>query len=236
MGDNVWRTEQEWPLARAQDRDIYFHSAGKANSLNGDGLLSVDAPTQEPPDVYLYDPRDPVPTQGGPLCCIQAFVPGGAYDQQEIESRSDVLVYSTSPLESDLEVTGPVSLTLYAASSAPDTDFTAKLVDVAPCGCARNLTDSIIRARYRMSTDTPQPIEPGQVYKYEIDLVATSNVFKKGHRIRLEVSSSNFPRFDRNPNTGKQPWEESAPAPALQTIFHTATQPTHLTLPVVHNE
>ena len=145
------------------------------------------------------------------------------------------MVYSTPPLESDLEVTGPVGLTLYAASSAPDTDFTAKLVDVAPCGCSRNLTDSIIRARYRMSTDTPQLIEPNQVYKYDIDLVATSNVFKKGHRIRVEVSSSNFPRFDRNPNTGKEPWEKSKPVPALQTICHTGAQASHLTLPVVPN-
>ena len=235
MGTNVWRTEQEWPLARAQNRDYYFHSAGRANTLDGDGVLSEEAPGQESPDVYLYDPRDPVPTQGGPLCCSQAFVPGGAYDQREIESRSDVVVYSTPPLDSDLEVTGPLSLTLYAISSAPDTDFTAKLVDVAPCGCARNLTDSIIRARYRMSTDAPQFIEPNQVYKYEIDLVATSNVFKKGHRIRVEVSSSNFPRFDRNPNTGKEPWEESGQVPALQTICHTAMQPSHLTLPVVGN-
>ncbi|MEK7814358.1 MAG: CocE/NonD family hydrolase, partial [Chloroflexota bacterium] len=214
-------------------RDYYLHSGGKANTAGGDGLLAQQAPGPEPPDVYLYDPRHPVPTRGGGLCCGQAFVPGGAYDQQEIEARPDVLVYSTPPLESDMEVTGPLALTLYAASSAQDTDFAAKLVDVSPCGCARNLTDGILRARYRESTDTAKLIQPGQVYCYTIDLVATSNLFQKGHRIRLEVSSSNFPRFDRNPNTGKEPWEETSPVPAVQTIFHDPQHPSHLTLPVI---
>jgi putative CocE/NonD family hydrolase len=233
MGANHWRDEQEWPLARTQYRDYYLHSGGRANTAGGDGLLSQQPPGQEPSDVYLYDPRHPVPTRGGGLCCGQAFVPGGAYNQQEIEARPDVLVYSTPPLESDAEITGPLALTLYAASSAPDTDFAAKLVDVSPCGCTRNLTDGILRARYRESTDTPKLIQPGQVYCYSIDLVATSNLFQKGHRIRLEISSSNFPRFDRNPNTGKEPWEETATVPAVQTIFHDPQHPSHLTLPII---
>ena len=236
MGTNKWRNEQEWPLTRTQFRDYYLHSGGKANTLDGDGSLNLDQPApeaQEAPDVYLYDPRDPVPTNGGGLCCNQSFVPGGAFDQREVEARPDVLVYSTPPLEADLEVTGPVSLTLYAATTGRDTDFTAKLVDVGPCGCARNLTDSIIRARYRESTEKANPIQPNQVYEYTIDLVATSNVFLKGHQVRLEVSSSNFPRFDRNPNTGKEPWQEAEPVAALQTICHSAQHPSRLTLPVI---
>ena len=233
MGANQWREEQEWPLARARYLDYYLHSGGKANTDLLNGTLSTGSPGSEPADNYLYDPRDPTPTRGGALCCGQAFVAGGAYDQKDIEARPDVLVYSTPPLEEDVEVTGPVSLTLYAASSAVDTDFSAKLVDVAPCGCARNLTDSIIRARYRESTDTAALIEPGQVYEYNIDLVATSNVFLKGHRIRLEVSSSNFPRFDRNPNTGREPWEETEPIPAVQQVYHTSEYLSRLTLPVI---
>jgi uncharacterized protein len=142
-------------------------------------------------------------------------------------------VYSTPPLEHDVEVTGPLTVTLWAATSAPDTDFTAKLVDVCTHGCARNLTDGIIRARYRDSRSTPSLVEPGRVYRYTIDLWATSNVFKAGHRIRVEISSSNFPRFDRNPNTGKPVAEDSALQPALQTILHNAQYPSHITLPIV---
>ncbi len=158
---------------------------------------------------------------------------GGAYDQQEIERRQDVLVYSTPPLERDVEVTGPLIVTLWAATSAPDTDFTAKLVDVCEHGCARNLTDGIIRARYRDSRSTPSLVEPGRVYRYTIDLWATSNVFKAGHRIRVEISSSNFPRFDRNPNTGQRIAEDAELKPALQTILHSAQYPSHITLPIV---
>ena len=233
MGDNVWRDEAEWPLARAENINYYFHSEGKANTLNGNGALSPQAPANEPPDVFLYNPADPVPTQGGPLCCNAYFLPNGAYDQREIEAREDVLVYSTPPLARDLEVTGPITVTLWAATSAPDTDFTAKLVDVSDCGCARNLTDGIIRARYRDSTAEPRPVEPGQVYRYTIDLWATSNVFQAGHQIRVELSSSNFPRFDRNTNTGNVIAEDEGFKPAMQTILHNAQYPSHITLPVV---
>lgn len=233
MGDNVWRDEQEWPLARAQSVNYYFHSQGQANSTNGNGTLSPQPPGDEPPDVFLYNPADPVPTRGGPLCCNAYFMAGGAYDQQEIERRQDVLVYSTPPLERDVEVTGPIMVTLWASTSAPDTDFTAKLVDVCEHGCARNLTDGIIRARYRDAKSTPSLIEPGRAYGYTIDLWATSNVFKAGHRIRVEVSSSNFPRFDRNTNTGKRIAEDTELKPALQTILHSAQYPSHITLPIV---
>ena len=233
MGRNEWRSEAEWPPASAQYTDYYLHSAGGANTAAGDGGLSPTAPADEPTDCFLYDPRHPVPTRGGPLCCGPSFVPGGAYDQQDIETRSDVLCYTTPPLDADLEVTGPVTLLLYAATTAADTDFTAKLVDVEPCGAARNLADGIIRARYRQGTDKARPITPGAVHEYAIDLVATSNVFRAGHRIRLEVSSSNFPRFDRNFNTAGEPWAAAESIPAVQTIHHSAQYPSRLRLPVI---
>ena len=233
MGDNVWRSEQEWPLARAQSVDYYLHSDGMANSARGNGALSAEPPADEPPDAFLYNPADPVPTKGGPLCCSPYFMSNGAFDQQEVEAREDVLIYSTPPLEHDVEVTGPITLTLWAASSATDTDFTAKLVDVCEHGCAQNLTDGIIRARYRESTSAPTLLEPGRAYRYTIDLWATSNVFKSGHQIRVEVSSSNFPRFDRNTNTGNVIAADAHFKPALQTILHDSDHPSHITLPIV---
>jgi len=233
MGRNEWRDEQEWPLARTQYTDYYLHSGGKANTASGDGSLSQEAPGTEAPDVFVYDPRDPAPTHGGALCCGQSFVPGGAYDQQAVEARSDVLCYTTPSLESDIEVTGPLTVTLFAATTAADTDFTAKLVDVEPCGAARSLVDGIIRARYRQGTDESRPITPGAVEEYTIDLVATSNVFKAGHRIRLEISSSNFPRFDRNFNTAGDPWAATECVPALQTIHHDGQYPSRIRLPVI---
>ena len=233
MGENVWRRESEWPLARAQNTKYFLRSRGGANTLHGDGWLTPDSPGDEPPDVYRYNPLDPVPTRGGGLCCDPAFMASGAYDHRPIETRPDVLVYSTQPLGEDVEVTGPVTLTLYASTSAVDTDFTAKLLDVEPCGYARNLTDGILRARYRASRTGPSFLEPGAVYRFDVDLVATSNLFKKGHRIRLEVSSSNFPRFDRNANTGGPIGADTQVVSALQTVYHTSEHPSHVTLPVV---
>ena len=233
MGAKVWRDENEWPLARTQYVNYNLHSNGSANTLNGDGSLSPEPPGEEPADVFLYNPFAPVPTNGGGLCCYEVAQLPGAFDQREIEGRADVLVYSTQALEKDLEVTGPVIVTLWAASSAVDTDFTAKLVDVHPCGMAVNLTDGIIRARYRESKSQPKLMKPGSVYKYTIDLWATSNVFKAGHRIRLEISSSNFPRFDRNPNTGNSISEETMLKPAAQTVFHDSRYPSHVTLPII---
>ena len=233
MGDDVWRDENEWPLARAQTTNYYLHSGGNANTLHGDGVLSPEAPSDESPDVFLYNPANPVPTRGGQLCCNPYFASSGAFDQNEIEARSDVLVYSTPVLERDVEVTGPITVTLWAATSATDTDFTAKLVDVCEDGCARNLTDGIIRARYRESMSEPSLVEPGRAYCYTIDLWATSNVFKAGHKIRLEVSSSNFPRFDRNTNTGGVIAADTELKPAVQTILHDAAHPSHVSLPIV---
>jgi putative CocE/NonD family hydrolase len=233
MGENRWRTEQEWPLARAQYRPYYLHSGGAANTLRGDGTLSPEVPSDEPVDTYVYDPRNPVPTRGGGLCCWQAALPPGAYDQREVEARPDVLVYSTDPLEDDLEVTGPLEVHLWAATSAPDTDFTAKLVDVYPCGYARNVQDGIVRARYRASQEEARPVEPGVVYEYAIDLWSTSNVFLAGHRIRVEISSSSFPRYDRNPNTGQPVGEDAELRVATQTVLHDAGHPSHIVLPVI---
>ena len=233
MGDDAWRDEQEWPLARAVETKYYLHSSGKANSKHGDGSLSTVSPQSEAPDVYLYNPDNPVPTTGGALCCNPYFAANGAYDQNAVEERQDVLVYSTPPLEKDTEVTGPVTVTLWASTSTTDTDFTAKLVDVCEDGCARNLTDGIIRARYRDSMSNPTLLEPNRAYCYEIDLWATSNVFKAGHRIRLEVSSSNFPRFDRNTNTGNIIAEDTELRPALQTVFHDVQQASYISLSVV---
>ena len=233
MGDNVWRDEQEWPLARAQNTNYYFHSQGSANTLAGNGSISTQPPGDEPSDVYLYNPANPVPTQGGPLCCNPYFAANGAFDQQQIEVREDVLVYTTPQLQREVEVTGPITVTLWAATTAQDTDFTAKLVDVCEDGCARNLTDGILRARYRESMASPKLVEPGRAYRYDIDLWSTSNVFKAGHRIRVEISSSNFPRFDRNPNTGNLVAEDAVLKPALQTVIHNAEHPSHVTLPIV---
>jgi putative CocE/NonD family hydrolase len=233
MGRNEWRDEKEWPLPGTEWRRYYLHSRGRANSAYGDGALATDAPGSEPSDSFLYNPLNPVPTNGGGLCCYPNSVPGGAFDQSMVEHRSDVLVYSTEPLAEDVEVTGPIKLTLYASSSAPDTDFTAKLVDVGPCGFARNLTDGIIRARVRESQSAPRLMDPGKVYEFTIDMWSTSNLFKAGHRIRLEVSSSNFPRFDRNPNTGHDLFADAETQPALQTIRHDRNYASHLTLPVI---
>jgi uncharacterized protein len=233
MGINEWRDEKEWPPPQAEAHRYYLHSRGKANSAYGDGALALESPGDEPPDSFLYSPLNPVPTAGGALCCYANALAGGAVDQAMVEHRADVLVYSTEPLVDDLEVVGPVSLTLYASSSAPDTDFTAKLVDVSPCGFARNLTDGIIRARVRESPSGPRLMVSGKVYEFKIDLWATANVFKAGHRVRLEVSSSNFPRFDRNPNTGHEMFVDSETRPALQTVMHERNFPSHLTLPVI---
>jgi putative CocE/NonD family hydrolase len=228
MGDNIWRNENEWPLARTEYTNYYLHSGGKANSSGGDGFLSLDLPSSEPKDGFLYDPLNPVPTLGGRL-----LRDAGAIDQSEIEQRKDVLVYSTEPLVTDLEVTGPITMKLYAQSSAPDTDFTAKLVDVWPSGKAYILADGIVRARYRDSDEMPSLIEPDQVYEYAIDLAATSNVFKAGHRIRLEISSSNFPKYDRNPNTGHDIGVDAETRVARQLIFHDDVRPSRLILPVI---
>jgi hypothetical protein len=232
MGKNEWREEEEWPLSRAKSTTYYLHSDGKANSSAGDGALSTERPSAEPSDRYVYDPQSPVPTLGGPLCC-DGHQPPGPRDQQTVESRQDVLVYSSAPFASDAEVTGPVSVELYATSSAVDTDFTAKLVDVDEKGMARNLTEGIVRARYRNGQVKSELLSPGRVYKFSIDLWATSNVFLAGHKLRLEISSSNFPRFDRNLNLGESPGDSDTSVSATNTVLHDADHPSALILPLV---
>ena len=231
MGDNVWRTEQEWPLARAVSTPYYLHSGGGAHTSDGDGALSETEPQAgEPQDSYLYDPLNPVPTLGGSNLATNV----GPYDQQEVESRDDVLCYTTGALTRDMEVTGPISAVLYAATDAADTDFTIKLVDVYPDGRAINIQDGIVRALYRDNNPLlPTPLSPGAVERYDIDLWATSLVFKNGHRIRIEVSSSNFPRYNRNLNTGNPVPEATLAVPAHQRIYHTSRYPSHILLPVI---
>ncbi|MEM7134886.1 MAG: CocE/NonD family hydrolase [Chloroflexota bacterium] len=237
MGINQWRDENEWPLARTEWQKWHIHSNGSANTLRGDGTLTLSPPTAESntqsTDHFVYDPRFPVQTKGGNTCCRPQIVPWGPYDQRSVEMRSDVLCYTTPPLDEDLEVTGPIKLILYAATDAQDTDWTAKLVDVSPSGYAKNLCDGILRARYRESMSTPTLLEPNKVYEYTINVGVTGNVFRRGHSMRLEISSSNFPRFNRNLNTGKSYGEEIEMRAAHQTIYHDSMYPSHLILPVI---
>ena len=234
MGVDEWRSEADWPLPDTQYRPYYLHSRGGANRLHGDGTLSIEPPGDEPSDVYLYNPLRPVPTVGG-----QVILPGGnamgPRDQCEVELRDDVLVYSTPVLEGAVEVTGPIELQLFVSSLTPDTDFTGKLVDVYPDGRAIILTEGILRARHRNSFIESELLEPNEVYELQLNLWATANVFLPGHCIRLEVSSSNFPRFDRNSNTGGVIANETADQyqPAINRIFHDAAHPSHLILPLI---
>jgi hypothetical protein len=236
MGINEWRDEHEWPLERTQWQKWHLHSQGKANTLIGDGVLSTDSADTEPSDHYVYDPEFPVPTTGGNTCCSPHIVPWGPYDQRPVEMRSDVLCYTSAPTETDMEVTGPIRVILYAATDGRDTDWTVKLIDVSPTGYAMNLCDGILRARYHKSLTDPTLLEPGQVYEFNIEVGVTGNVFKKGHKIRVEVSSSNFPRFDRNLNTGRDPGTDTEYRQANQTVYHSNEFPSHIVLPVIEAE
>lgn len=234
MGENAWRDEASWPLARAIDTDHFLRSGGRANSLWGDGALLLEGPAaDELPDTFVSDPADPVPTRGGNLCCWQVVEAPGAFDQTEIEERDDVLVYDTDALDADLEVTGPVTLRVFVSSTSPDFDVTAKLVDVFPDGTARNLCEGIRRIRYRQGTDAARLLPPGEIAEVEVDLIATANVFRAGHRIRLEVAASNWPRFDVNPQTGGPIAGATELRPARITVHHDAAHPSRLRLPIV---
>jgi putative CocE/NonD family hydrolase len=225
MGANVWRDEQEWPLARAHPTAWYLSGGGHANSASGDGALTVEVPTlDEPPDTFVSDPAAPVPTRGGAM-----IGESGAVLQSDVERRDDVLVYTTAPLAEDLEVTGPVSAVLFVASSSPSADFTAKLVDVHPDGSAYNVSDGILRRAYQPAP-APAAAKPAEI---TVDLWPTSMVFRKGHRIRLHAAGSNFPRFDRNPNTGQPIAEARAFVKAIQVVHHGRPWPSRLMLPVV---
>ena len=232
MGENVIRDEDEWPLARAVSTRYYLHSKGKANSLSGDGWLSPEVPSDEPKDRFVYDPANPVPTHGGATLGIP-FSPPGPYDQRMVEGREDVLVYTTPAFTVPTEVTGPVSLEVYLSSTAVDTDLVGKLVDVHPDGRAINLSEGILRLRYRNSFEKPELMNPGEIYKVTVDLWSTANVFLPGHKLRLEITSSSFPRFSRNLNLGNSPEKSSAMVKATNTILHDQTHPSALILPLI---
>jgi putative CocE/NonD family hydrolase len=225
MGTNVWRDEQEWPLARAREVAWYLRSGGHANSANGDGILSIDRSDQgDRPDTFVSQPASPVPTRGGAMLAGSGTVP-----QNDVEARTDVLVYSTSPLAEDTEVTGPVSAVLYVSTTTPSADFTAKLVDVYPDGTAYNVSDGILRRSYRpvLSADVAEPTE------ITIALWPTSMVFRRGHRIRLEIAGSNFPRFDRNPNTGEPGGTARTFVSTTEAVHHSRQAPSRIVLPVI---
>jgi uncharacterized protein len=232
MGANRWVSSDTWPPAGVSQKSYYLHCSGKANTLNGSGSLAMKAPVKESADTFTYDPGNPVPTLGGNICCLREMTKAGAMDQRAIEAREDVLVYTTPVLDRDVTVTGQVELELFAATSARDTDFTGKLVDVGPDGKALNIVESIVRARFRNGIAAPQFVAPGKTERYRFSLGQTAMTFLKGHRIRVEVSSSNFPRFDRNLNTGGPIGTEAEFLKANQTIYHDRTHPSRLILPV----
>ena len=236
MGENEWQSAETWPLAETQFTRYYLHSGGNANSRMGDGLLTTNRPGDEPADTFTYDPAAPVPTVGGQACCTQTPTSRGAWDQREVETRDDVLVYTSPPLTEGVEVTGPLEAVLYVSSSAPDTDFTVKLVDVAPDGTAYNLQEGIQRARYRTGYDSITWMEDQNVYRVTVNLHATSNYFAPGHRIRVEVSSSNFPRFTRNLNTGGDNHTDTTWTTARNRIHHSDEHPSHVVLPIIPGE
>jgi uncharacterized protein len=235
MGENRWIDESSWPPEGTEFRDYYLRSGGSANSINGDGELGLEPPDREPPDMYVYDPLFPVPSSGGHSCCFPIIAPMGPADQAEVEVLNGVLVYTSARLEGDLTVIGPLGVTLYAATSSSDTDFTAKVCDVSPEGRSTNVQEGIVRARYRESLSDPSPITPEEVYEYRIDLGPTAHVFKAGHRVRVQISSSDFPQWDRNLNTGGPLGTEGAARArvATQTVLHDADHPSRVTLPVV---
>ena len=235
MGSNTWQNANEWPPENTRLVTYYLNSDGNANTASGDGTLSTDIAKKDYPDSFTYDPMNPVQSYGGNVCCTGNAVKGGAFDQQEMEKRKDILVYSTDVLKEGVEVTGFIESTLYVSSDAVDTDFTIKLIDVYPDGTAYNLDETIQRVRYREGYDKEVFMEEGKVYKLDLTPLATSNFFKKGHRIRIEVSSSNFPRFARNLNTGGNNYDESIPVIANNQVHHSKKYKSSIKLPIKMN-
>jgi predicted acyl esterase len=234
MGLNKWQSADSWPPAGAQPLTFFLTSGGSANSIKGDGRLASSPPASDHPDGFAYDPMNPVPSFGGNVCCTGNAVAGGAFDQRKMEERPDILVYTTEPFTEGLELSGPIDVTLYVSSDAKDTDFTVKLIDVYPDGPAYNLDETIQRLRYRNGYDTPMVwMESGKVYKVTLQPMTTSNYFAAGHRIRIEVSSSNFPRFDRNMNTGGKNYDEASGVVAHNRVHHSTEYPSQVTITVV---
>jgi putative CocE/NonD family hydrolase len=237
MGINKWQTSDTWPPAGAQSLSFFLSSGGKANTMNGDGVLAEAAPATDTPDTFDYDPINPVPSYGGNVCCTGNAITAGAFDQRKNESRPDILVYSTEPLKEGIELSGPIEVTLYVSSDAKDTDFTVKLIDVYPDGRAYNLDETIQRMRYRDGYDKAKGwMEPGKVYKVVLGPMNTSNYFEAGHRIRIEVSSSNFPRFDRNLNTGGKNYDETKGVIARNAVHHSRQYPSSIKITVVRKK
>lgn len=234
MGSNKWQTSESWPPVGAKPMTFYLSSGGKANTLNGDGVLQSAAPEADAPDSFTYDPMNPVPSYGGNVCCTGNAVRGGSLDQRKMEERPDILVYTTEPLKEGFELSGPIDVTLFVSSDAKDTDFTVKLIDVDEEGRAWNLDETIQRMRYRNGYDKPLAwMEKGGVYKFSFQPMTTSNYFAAGHRLRIEISSSNFPRFDRNLNTGGRNWDESKGVIANNSVHHSRKYPSSVTISVV---
>lgn len=233
MGSNQWQTAEQWPPRNSELTHFYLSSSGNANSRLGDGVLASEPPSVDIPDTFVYNPMEPVPSYGGNVCCTGNAVQGGAFDQSDMELRDDILVYTSEPLEEGMEVSGFIESTIYLSSDVKDTDITIKLIDVYPDGTAYNLDETIQRVRYREGYDKEVFMENDNVYKVKLSPMSTSNYFKEGHKIRIEISSSNFPRFDRNLNTGGNNYDESEGVIATNSIHHSEQYPSHILLPVI---
>jgi putative CocE/NonD family hydrolase len=234
MGMNKWQSSGTWPPEGAEMVTYYLTSSGKANSIFGDGkLTTAEVGTEDHADRFTYDPANPVTSYGGNVCCTGNAITAGSFDQQKMEARQDILVYTTDPLAEGAEVSGTIEITLYVSSDAKDTDFTVKLVDVHPDGRAYNLDETILRARYREGYDKQVFMEAGQVYELPISPMSTSNYYPAGHRIRIEVSSSNFPRFTRNLNTGGNNYDETEGVVAHNAVHHSRQYPSQIRIPIV---
>jgi putative CocE/NonD family hydrolase len=234
MGINKWQSSDTWPPTGAEPMTMFLSSDGHANSLAGDGVLATTPPAMDEPDKFTYDPANPVLSLGGNVCCSGNTVQAGAFDQRRTEARADVLVYTSEPFKEGTELSGPIVPTLYVSSNVKDTDVTVKVLDVYPDGRAYNLDESIQRLRYRDGYDKPLAwMEPGNVYKVMLQPLTTSNYFEAGHQLRIEVSSSNFPRFDRNLNTGGNNYDEAKAVTAHNVIHHSRQYPSQVTVTVV---
>jgi hypothetical protein len=237
MGLNKWQSAETWPPEGAQPMKFYLTSAGKANTVHGDGALNSGSGNSDNPDSFTYDPMKPVSSYGGNVCCEGNALTGGALDQRKMEERDDILVYTSEPFKEAMEASGPMDVTLYVSSDVKDTDFTVKVIDVLPDGTAYNLDETIQRLRYRNGYDKPVAwMEPGKVYKVAFQPLTTSNYFDAGHRLRIEVSSSNFPRFDRNLNTGGNNYDEATGVVAHNSVHHSSQYPSEITLTVVKHK
>ncbi len=237
MGLNKWQSADSWPPAGAKPLTFYLSSGGAANTMYGDGKLTESSTAADHPDSFVYDPMNPVPSYGGNVCCTGNAVTGGAFDQRVMETRNDILVYTSDPLKEGVEITGPIEPAIYVSSDAKDTDFTIKVIDVLPDGVAYNLDETIQRARYRDGYDKPPVwMKAGEVYKLAFQPLVTSDYFGPGHRIRIEISSSNFPRFDRNLNTGGNNYDETKGVIARNAVHHSKQYPSQITFTVVKNQ